>query len=82
MTMSKRVLFMDLFINPLYTNGFLLLVWYNKLRIVHCILSQSYNPIRKGPEFYTTKCCRIVCARKFAHLILKNLLFAENSLVW
>ena len=45
-----------------------------------CILSQSYKATCYGPEFYTTNCCRIVYAGKFAQLIIKNLLFTDNML--
>ena len=44
------------------------------------ILSQSSNAMRKGPEFYTTNCCRAVYVGKIAQLILKNLYRTENAL--
>ena len=36
--------------------------------------------MRKGPEFYTTNCCRAVYIVKIAQLILKNLYGTENTL--
>ena len=42
------------------------------------ILSQSSNATRKGPEFYTTNCCRAVYVGKIAQLILKNIYCTEN----
>ena len=44
------------------------------------IISQSSNATRKGPEFYTTNCCRAVYVGKIAQLILKNLYRTENTL--
>ena len=44
------------------------------------ILGQSYNATCLSPDCYTTSCCRIVYAGKFAQLIMKNLLFEENTL--
>ena len=45
------------------------------------ILSQSSNATRKGPEFYTTNCCREVYGGKFDQLISKNLYRTENTLL-
>ena len=30
-------------LNPLYTNGFFLLVWYSKLGILHCTISRDFR---------------------------------------
>ena len=41
---------------------------------------QSSNAMRKGPEFYTTNCCRAVYVGKIAQLILNNLNSTEIML--
>ena len=44
------------------------------------ILSQSSNTTLKGPDLYTTNCCRAGYVEKVAQLILKNLYRKENTL--
>ena len=43
-------------------------------------MSLSSNATRKGPEFYTTNCCRAAYVGKTALLILKNHYLTENTL--
>ena len=44
------------------------------------ILSQSSNATRKGPQFYTTNCCRAVYVGKIAQQVLKIFYRTENTL--
>ena len=51
--------------NPLYTNGFFLLVWYNKLGIIHCTyLGVSGYNFQKIIVYY--------CLKLFFHLTNKH----------
>ena len=42
--------------NPLYTNGLFLLVWYNKLRIVHCLKVFFYHNKHSRPWWNGALC--------------------------
>ena len=46
-------------LNPLYTNGFFFLVWYNKLGIVHC----TYHG------------CQVIIFKNYCILLSENLLY-------
>ena len=54
------------YIDPLYTNGFFHLVWYNKLRIVHCIYL--------GPQG-----CRVIIIKNIVFFCLKIFFTFTNS---
>ena len=69
--LSESILFAPI-LNPLYTNGFFFLVWYNKLGIVHC----TYLRL-SGYNFFFKYCCFFVW--RFFYITVWTLMCGVSS---